>query len=254
MKKKFLSLLVILTISSSLFSQIKVLDELGNDISGQTFVLSTDVDNPNRFQIQNNGSSAIYVVMDILELVLPPELDPLLVGIDGGIPVCWFDCKQITRTGVFATVPDPSVPSKYKIPANSISPSPGDTYAFSPTPLSSQALIKIKFYELTNPDNYAIVTYDTQYTSINNTTSNFNTIFAYPNPAMESVNFKYNLKSTTDSYVLIYNILGKEIKRLKLNKQDSEVNYDLSGLESGVYFYSLIVENQTITTKKLVVK
>lgn len=77
---------------------------------------------------------------------------------------------------------------------------------------------------------------------------------AYPNPAKNMVSFDYNMPSNTQSAsVAIYNMMGQEVVRQELKLGDSRANINVSDLTDGVYFYSLIVNNQAVKTSKLVV-
>lgn len=77
---------------------------------------------------------------------------------------------------------------------------------------------------------------------------------AYPNPAKNMVSFDYNMPVNAQSAsVAIYNMMGQEVIRQELNLGGSRVNINVSDLTDGVYFYSLIINNQAVKTNKLVV-
>ncbi len=78
---------------------------------------------------------------------------------------------------------------------------------------------------------------------------------AYPNPATDQVTFNY---SNTEDYgtivLMIRDFAGRTIKEGVLPAGQGIVEFDLSSVESGVYFYSLIRNQQALLTRKLVVK
>ena len=77
---------------------------------------------------------------------------------------------------------------------------------------------------------------------------------AYPNPANNTVSFDYNMPYDVNSAsVAIYNMMGQEVVRQDLNLGGSRADINVSDLNEGVYFYSLIVNNQTVKTNKFVV-
>ena len=77
---------------------------------------------------------------------------------------------------------------------------------------------------------------------------------AYPNPANNTVSFDYNMPFDVNSAsVAIYNMMGQEVVRQDLNLGGSRVDFNVSDLNEGVYFYSLIINNQTVKTNKFVV-
>jgi hypothetical protein len=53
--------------------------------------------------------------------------------------------------------------------------------------------------------------------------------------------------------VAIYNMMGQEVIRQDVNVGSSRLNINVSDLTDGVYFYSLIVNNQAVKTNKLVI-
>ena len=77
---------------------------------------------------------------------------------------------------------------------------------------------------------------------------------AYPNPANNTVSFDYNMPFDVNSAsVAIYNMMGQEFVRQDLKLGGSRADINVSDLNEGVYFYSLIVNNQTVKTNKFVV-
>ena len=82
----------------------------------------------------------------------------------------------------------------------------------------------------------------------------------YPNPFNPSTKIKYsvpsNVKSgTADVKLIVYDILGREIKTLVNEKQQAgnyEVNFNASGLASGMYIYRIEVGNKFSSTKKMI--
>jgi hypothetical protein len=81
----------------------------------------------------------------------------------------------------------------------------------------------------------------------------------YPNPFNPETNIKYELKvvggQRSEVRIVIYDLIGREIMTL-VNQEQSPgeyaVEFDGSGLSSGIYFYSLIVDGVLIDTKRMV--
>ena len=78
----------------------------------------------------------------------------------------------------------------------------------------------------------------------------------YPNPFNPTTTIKFSLPKTGIVSLKIYDVAGREIMRL-LNSQPMNAGYQTqlfngSMLSSGVYFYSLIVDNNLVDTKKMV--
>jgi hypothetical protein len=68
-------------------------------------------------------------------------------------------------------------------------------------------------------------------------------------------NIKYKIEKTSDIKIIIFDITGKEIETLINKKQPSgnyEVKFNGENLSSGIYFYSLFVNNDKVDTKKMI--
>lgn len=78
---------------------------------------------------------------------------------------------------------------------------------------------------------------------------------AYPTPAKDVVSFDYNFSSSAnDAYVAIYSMTGQEMMRSAINDLQGKVSLNVSDLADGVYFYSLVVNGETVKSSKLVVR
>jgi hypothetical protein len=77
---------------------------------------------------------------------------------------------------------------------------------------------------------------------------------AYPNPAASQTSFDYVLpQSASNASIVIRNLLGAVVKEVVLTDRSGKATINVSDLNDGVYFYSIIVNNETIETKRLIV-
>lgn len=77
----------------------------------------------------------------------------------------------------------------------------------------------------------------------------------YPNPASEFVSLDYNLTSKVEvASVRVVNVLGAVVKEATLDFGSSKAKINVSDLENGIYFYSVLVNGDIYRTKKLVVQ
>ena len=79
----------------------------------------------------------------------------------------------------------------------------------------------------------------------------------YPNPFNPSTNIKFDVRQSSNTKLIIYNILGKEIATLvneKLSAGSYEVDWDASGFPNGIYFYKLETEEYTEVKKMVLLK
>ena len=82
---------------------------------------------------------------------------------------------------------------------------------------------------------------------------------AYPNPSRGEVTFTLDQSARKDSKIKITNAIGETIKILDLAGKvvaatDPKLTIDLSGLPSGLYFYSLVSNDKIIETRRLVLQ
>ncbi len=77
---------------------------------------------------------------------------------------------------------------------------------------------------------------------------------AYPNPANMSVSVKYDINEFSNSGIIVfYDMLGKAVKEVALSDKKGTAKINVDDLNSGIYFYSFLVDGKAISTKKLVV-
>ena len=77
----------------------------------------------------------------------------------------------------------------------------------------------------------------------------------YPNPFNPSTKIQYNLPENSFVSLKVYNILGKEVASLVnsvVPAGSHEVVFNASGLNSGIYFYTLKTGNNFVQTRKMI--
>ncbi len=93
---------------------------------------------------------------------------------------------------------------------------------------------------------------------MNNTTilSDYKLYQNYPNPFNSMTNVKWTMLRSGVANIMVYDLRGRKIQTLvneNLNAGNYNIRFNGEGLTSGVYFYSLFVNNVLIDTKKLIV-
>jgi hypothetical protein len=79
----------------------------------------------------------------------------------------------------------------------------------------------------------------------------------YPNPFNPSTTIRYSIPQRSDVELIVYDALGHEIKTLISGDHDAgvyKVDFDATGLSSGVYFYQIKSTSFTQTRKLLLMK
>lgn len=80
-----------------------------------------------------------------------------------------------------------------------------------------------------------------------NSTNGTNGISLYPNPATNEIYISNNQSDNTDTNYFVYNIEGKRITTIEINKTDRKI--DISNLSNGVYCLVAINKNWQATVK-----
>ena len=123
-------------------------------------------------------------------------------------------------------------------------------------PVGTEVKMVYTFFDERNPEQTYTFNVNFKYQTESIVDYNSADIFsnAYPNPANNTVSFDYNMPYDVNSAsVAIYNMMGQEVVRQDLNLGGSRADINVSDLNEGVYFYSLIINNQTVKTNKFVV-
>jgi photosystem II stability/assembly factor-like uncharacterized protein len=91
-------------------------------------------------------------------------------------------------------------------------------------------------------------------TESNNSINNFELSQNYPNPFNPTTNIVFSIAEPSNIKIVVYNLVGEEVAVLLNEYKNSgqfEINFDGSGLSSGIYFYQLITPN-SIASKKMI--
>ena len=79
----------------------------------------------------------------------------------------------------------------------------------------------------------------------------------YPNPFNSVTTIRYDLPEASDVTLIVYDILGREVKALVSSWQEAggyNVVWDAGDIPSGIYFYRLEAGNFSATRKLILLK
>jgi hypothetical protein len=77
----------------------------------------------------------------------------------------------------------------------------------------------------------------------------------FPNPASNFINIDFNIPGNfSQAKFEIRNVLGSVVSQTNITARNGQMSIDVSNLQRGVYFYTLMVDEQAILSKKLVIK
>lgn len=117
------------------------------------------------------------------------------------------------------------------------------------------SVVEYCFYEHTSPQDSICVTftYIMEVTSLNELSEEKTFSLPYPNPASQMVMFRYDLAGYNHGIIRIHNMLGSVIKEIKLADRQAVMVIPVKDLQAGIYFVSLVADNQKLVTRRLVV-
>ena len=76
----------------------------------------------------------------------------------------------------------------------------------------------------------------------------------YPNPAKASVTFEYTLLSREEASLHLFNTMGQLVTEIPLSSHAGQMEWDVSGLAEGIYWYQLWVGGKSGPAGKLAVQ
>ncbi len=72
-----------------------------------------------------------------------------------------------------------------------------------------------------------------------------------PNPFEGSTRIPYRVPADAEARLIISNSEGKVLQSFPLNSKENFIALDLRALPSGIYFYALQINNNTVESKKM---
>ncbi len=77
----------------------------------------------------------------------------------------------------------------------------------------------------------------------------------YPNPVTTQTKINYFIPfSYNNATIVIRNIIGTTMKEYQILYQEGKITLDFSDFDEGIYFYSLIIDENIFLTKKIIKK
>jgi len=146
-------------------------------------------------------------------------------------------------------------------PSGSQAVAKGDSATFDgehiPHAIFGTTTVKYTFFDDANPNDSISVTvsYHVTGVDIEDLTSKIEFSNAYPNPANSYTNFTYDIPNgINNATLIIYDILGSVITTQEIVNKKGTLKINTSEFTEGIYFYSLITANNTLFTRKLIVR
>jgi len=130
------------------------------------------------------------------------------------------------------------------------------TAAYSPAENSGETRVKYTFYDRANPDdqiNFIINYKGSTALGIGDYGHFFSPM--YPNPANNEAKLDFALPSTMGRInFVLFDLLGSKVKEIEISEKTGSLRLNTSGLTEGIYFYSLLIDDESFLTQKLIIK
>ena len=186
------------------------------------------------FKVNNISSSSKFIKCKRYEIFLVPGTSNLL---------CWTYCYP----------PSVSV-------GNAINVNPANyqtlTSHYYPNGFAGTTILDYTFWDSLNPADSAWMTvrWNATPAGINPHVQASGFISnIYPNPANSSTTINYQLYKTDNAMIRIYNVVGSEVKRIRITSMDLSTTFSVGDLEPGIYFCSFVANDKILATRKLTI-
>ncbi len=242
MKRFYISLILLALLSFTAKSQsltLKTTDGAKID-NGDTITLTdanANADFSISFEITNSSSSAIEIKAKKTEISLISGSDNYFCS--------WTSCYQ---------------PSTYITP-DSLHLASGASFSpfivdYASNGNSGKSTVMYTFYNRINSnDSIAIiVNYIAGFVGIESNEPIITISKAYPNPTKDAFYLDYNFSNSQSARVEIINVVGSIVKIQEIQGLNGKAIIDVSNLNNGVYFYSVIIDNKKYISKKLIIQ
>ncbi|MDQ3048858.1 MAG: T9SS type A sorting domain-containing protein [Bacteroidota bacterium] len=246
MKKIFTTLCLI---SSAYFAgaqTIVLLDEAMNVVSNTIIDIPMTVSSNHNEEILSYNPTASDETQKVLRTIY--TVDPA-----DQTQFCWGGLCYGFSTNLSSL--SATIPTMDTISFNQ-SPGMGFHAIFNSSAVTGTRVVHYKFYDTTNPNDtvgvtlrYNIVAGINDESKANGSISN-----AFPNPSSTTIAIKYDLNEfATEGKIVFHDMLGKAVKEIVLNDKQGTAKVNVSEMNAGIYFYTFMVNDKVLSTKKLVI-
>jgi len=240
--KRLLLILTVIFLYTYTFSQtFLILNALKQDVSNTSYVITGNADNVIKAQVYVVNSTVLDAPFKVKKIE-----DNVLSGTVNTF--CFND--QCYPPNVMQT------PSSIMLPAGDTTQASKFYAEYTPGGIAGSSTITYVVFNANNPDDstYVTITYQAEPASvpkIDFTRVEFSN--PYPNPANTQTKINYNIPVQYVRAVLVLrNLIGTNVKDIELPNPQGKLIIDLSELNEGIYFYSLIIDGHVVLTRKLI--
>jgi len=240
--KKYILLSTIIMFTFTVFAQtFQILDASKNNVSNSPITVTGDINTIIKAQlyvVNNSAGTASFKVKKIENNIQPTTSNSFCFNDQCYPPTSYESTSALT------------------LQAGDTTTSSGFYGEYTPNDAEGPTQVTYVVFNSTNPNDstYVVVTYVAQATAI--AKINFSSIeFSnpYPNPVNVNTKINYNIPfSYVRATLYIRNIIGTIVREHEISNPQGKLNLDLSDLNEGIYFYSLVIDGNVVLTRKLI--
>ncbi len=243
MKKIVLSTLCLTLFCGAFAQSFTLKDTLGNIVSGSTIqFLGNPADEVIASRVNITNNSAVAKTVKVRKVI---HAGDTLTGTTNTF--CWYLCwaGDVYESPYAVTIQPGATETQFV----------GD---YNPKTVPGISKISYVFFDVDNRDDSVAVEiqYNASPASVGeDIASKVKFSDPYPNPAINTVNVDYSIpESVRKATITITNMLGVKVKEVKLENRSGKARIPVSELVNGIYFYSLVADDQVMITRKFTVK
>ncbi len=239
MKKTLLILGIVLTTGLSVFAQnLTLSDGAHNVANGDTVTVAGDIASTLfcHINVVNNGTVSLSVKCLRTDIdVVPGSTNQ----------ICWGG--QCWGTTVYLS-PDPTIIAA----GATVTEFSGDYKANGNAGIS---IVRYRFFDMNNISDSVMFHGKFDATIGINETDPVSVSDLYPNPADNASFLNYRVSTKfSQGEIRVIDILGNKVQVIPLYDVEGKIRINTEILNSGIYFYSLILDGKQMFTKKLIVR
>ncbi len=242
MKKLLLIIAGIVFATSFLNAQSLTIKTLEGEVIGESYIIYDEGDVVNEIVfhavVTNNTGS------DMTVLCAREQID-MLPGTSSQF--CWGEnCyPPFVDTSATALV----------IPGGGTTADDAFSGHYAPATVHGTSAVKYKFYNQDDPSEFVetIAYYVYGFVDVEENLAKLSFSDFYPNPASDQIRMDYSIGNNVLATLRVVNLLGAVVKEVNLSGTNT-LNMDVSDLQQGVYYCSVISGAQVHTTKRIVVQ
>lgn len=127
---------------------------------------------------------------------------------------------------------------------------------FMPQGTTGTTIVKYVFFDQDNPadSTYFTAVYNSNSTGIDISANNYFVSPIYPNPANIKASFRYYVDPVLNNRFRVTNLIGVEIINRLVNESSGIIDFDVSDIGQGIYFFSFSNNEKILSTQKLIIR